>query len=337
MDQAALVSIAELSTDQWGLITTAQADDLGISRTKLTRMTAIGLLERMGRGVYAVTAAPQDHLTHTRAVWLALDPVRTVRERMKHLPSAGVISHQSAALLQGLGTLLADELHVTYPHRRQTRRDDVRLHLLPLDGADVTVVDGLPVTTPERTAADLVTAHHDLEHVSQVVGDGVLKGILDTAALADRLGPLAARSGHGDGVEMVQALLDMADLGATAVERSISDLSGLNVDWGRAWDLRVDTSKIAARMRASLSTVPPVLSPEDVSALVRVEEMLRPLREELAKPARRVTASLTPQLRATIDQTAPLAAQIARLAQANKALMGKVAPPQIESGDDDDQ
>jgi hypothetical protein len=321
MDQAALVSIAELSTDQWGLITTAQADDLGISRTKLTRMTAIGLLERMGRGVYAVTAAPQDHLTHTRAVWLALDPVRTVRERMKHLPSAGVISHQSAALLQGLGTLLADELHVTYPHRRQTRRDDVRLHLLPLDGADVTVVDGLPVTTPERTAADLVTAHHDLEHVSQVVGDGVLKGILDTAALADRLGPLAARSGHGDGVEMVQALLDMADLGATAVERSISDLSGLNVDWGRAWDLRVDTSKIAARM----------------SALVRVEEMLRPLREELAKPARRVTASLTPQLRATIDQTAPLAAQIARLAQANKALMGKVAPPQIESGDDDDQ
>ena len=83
--------------------------------------------------------------------------------------------------------------------------------------------------------------------------------------------------------------------------------------------------------------MPPVLSPEDVSALVRVEEMLRPLREELAKPARRVTASLTPQLRATIDQTAPLAAQIARLAQANKALMGKVAPPQIESGDDDDQ
>ena len=50
-----------------------------------------------------------------------------------------------------------------------------------------------------------------------------------------------------------------------------------------------------------------------------------------------IRSTLTPQLRATIDQTAPLAAQIARLAQANKALMGKVAPPQIESGDDDDQ
>ena len=75
----------------------------------------------------------------------------------------------------------------------------------------------------------------------------------------------------------------------------------------------------------------------DPQRLFDLGRRLRPLREELAEPARRVTASLTPQLRATIAQTAPLAAEIARLAQANKALMGKVAPPQIESGDDDDQ
>lgn len=72
-------------------------------------------------------------------------------------------SHQTAALLHGLWTYrLADRVHLTQLYPPQIRRDPsswehryrLTRHWTPLPARDRDVVNGLPVTTLERTAVD---------------------------------------------------------------------------------------------------------------------------------------------------------------------------------------
>src|SRR5665648_1286111 len=118
---------SQLAAGQWGLLTTAQAARESITRLQLARLADAGVLERLGRGVYATTSSADEHLS-LRAAWLALDPTRTAEERLKDPITAGVVSHASAAGLHNLGDLLDDEHEVTLPQRKQTRREGCLLY-----------------------------------------------------------------------------------------------------------------------------------------------------------------------------------------------------------------
>lgn len=216
----ALAVVSEIAAGQWGLLTTAQADREGVTRVQLARLTDAGVLERVDRGVYATSAAPVEHRT-LRAAWLTLDPARTAEERLVDLVAAGVASHASAAGLHRLGDLLDDVPELTLPHRKQTRRG-VRLHHLALAEHDVTLVDGLPSTTAERTVVDLLRDGHDPDHVAQIVGQGVRRGLIDVDDLATRLEPLARRHGQANGRALVDHLLDMVGLSDAAVARELA-------------------------------------------------------------------------------------------------------------------
>lgn len=198
--------VAELADAQWGLVTTAQAQRGGITRLRLARLAETGLVERVGHGVYGFAGG--DRRRPLRAAWLALDPARTAEERLADLPTAGVVSHASAAAVHQFGDLLDDLPEFTYATRRQTRRA-VRLHRAALPRTDITVVDGLPVTTVERTVADLVRTGHDLSHVAQIASEAARRGTLDTDTLADRLEPLARRNGQSDGEAFLGHLFDI--------------------------------------------------------------------------------------------------------------------------------
>lgn len=199
-----------MAAGQWGLLTAAQAARDDITRSHLTRLTEAGVLERVDRGVYAVTSTT-DVDRSLRAAWLALDPARTAEERLADPVLSGVVSHTSAAGLHKLGDLLDDVPELTYPHRKQTRRG-IRVHRGDLTDADVTLVDGLPTTTVERTLADLIRDGHDQDHIAQMVGQGVRRGVIDLPDLVNRLQPLARRWGHSDGGSFVADLFDLAGL-----------------------------------------------------------------------------------------------------------------------------
>jgi hypothetical protein len=94
-----------------------------------------------------------------------------------------------------------------------TRRE-IRVRRGDLAAADVTLVDGLPTTTMERTVADLLRDGHDLEHIAPIVGQGVRRGGTDLSDMTHRLEPLARRYGHPDGQSLVTHLLDLAGLSA---------------------------------------------------------------------------------------------------------------------------
>ncbi len=215
--------VGELAADQWGLLTTRQAARRQVTRLHLSRLAERGHLERVSYGVYAQPVALADPQVELKAAWLALDPTRTAAERLTNPAAAGVVSHTSAASLHGIGTMLDDEHHYTLPQRHRSRRDDVRTHRADLTPDDVTLVDGLPTTTPARTILDLVADHHDLDHVGQALRDAVTTGkvtVRQVRSAAERvLG--AASSGNALAELLEAARLDPTHLAAEVMRNPI--------------------------------------------------------------------------------------------------------------------
>ena len=148
----ALTVLEQLGSGQWGLVTTAQAAALGVSRSDLGRLGRTGAVQRVRHGVYALASAGYGPLQDLQAAWLATDPGRDAEIRVMEGDDI-VASHVSAAQVYGLGDLIAGAHEFTSPRRRQTAQPDVRFHRLDLSNEDRGVVAGLPAV-----AANLVSS-----------------------------------------------------------------------------------------------------------------------------------------------------------------------------------
>ncbi|GAA2837277.1 type IV toxin-antitoxin system AbiEi family antitoxin domain-containing protein [Kribbella solani] len=200
----ALGTLELLGSGQWGLVTTAQADEAGVSKMRLSRLAEHGTVQRVRHGVYALPSAGAGPMQGVRAAWLA-----TGSRPAGDGPFA-VVSGQSAAAVHGLGDLLPAQYEFTTAVRRQTTQPDIRYRKRDLPEAEVTRVGGLPVTTVARTVSDLVTAGTDFDHLAVVVRDAVTTAGVGSAALVQALEPAAARFGSPDGKALFARLLDAA-------------------------------------------------------------------------------------------------------------------------------
>lgn len=201
--------ISEYTADQWGLVTTAQAAQVGVDGVTLIRMREAGLITTVRRGVHAANSAPEPFHRAEQALWLSFAPSRPAWERDPLEEDGGVISHTSAARMHGLGEFVADVITVTVPRRRLVRDPEVRVRVRKLSADDVTLVDGLPVTTVARTVRDLLDDRHDASHVADLIRGGYGAGLLDLGELADSLGPYSRRYGvpGKDGARLLDHLL----------------------------------------------------------------------------------------------------------------------------------
>lgn len=220
----ALRVLAELSASQWGMVTTAQAAAHGVQRLDLSRLANAGHLERLAHGVYRDAGAPSDEFESLRAAWLAADPSHTAEQRLRDLPDGVVVMGESAASLHGVGDLPGDQHEFGSAVRRQTQRAEVSFRQRQFEPGDVTIAHGLPVTTIERTVADLVEARTDLSLVAEVLRDAARTRRLDNDRLAELLGPLAARNGlhKDDGPALLDRLITLAGLDATSLAAEIA-------------------------------------------------------------------------------------------------------------------
>jgi very-short-patch-repair endonuclease len=120
----------------------AQLHALGMDAKMVARWVRAGRLFPLHRGVYAVG--------HPAVTWHG----RALAAVLAGGPGA-VLSHRSAAALWGIRR--HDGLpELTVPRRKARRRPGLHVHMSgTLDAGVVTVRDGIPVTTPERTLVDL--------------------------------------------------------------------------------------------------------------------------------------------------------------------------------------
>ncbi len=184
----------------------------------LSRMAESGELERVLQGVYATPAAVANELVEVRALWLSLDPGRMAEERLRKRHRAGVLSHATAASLHGVGDLLDTQVEVTLPGRYQSRREGLLAHMGVLEPDEVTLVEGLPVTTAARTVADLVVAGHDRDHVATVMAESLRRGLADRAAVERAL----TRQMGDDADGVLDELLAAAGLDEASLTRQIA-------------------------------------------------------------------------------------------------------------------
>lgn len=203
-------ALSAVAAEQGGLVTSAQAATVGVTPLILSRLTEKGLLDRVSHGVYAFSVSPDLNRT-IRGEWLALAPDVLVADRLRD-PSLGVVSHTSAAVVHDLGDFVEPKHEFTMPRRRQSRRA-IRIHRGDLNYDDVSIVDGMLVTTPQRTVADLVSDSRDLEHVSRVVRDALRRDHCTVQSIETQLDRIAPQHGFRDGHTLMELLMEIAGIG----------------------------------------------------------------------------------------------------------------------------
>jgi very-short-patch-repair endonuclease len=138
------LAVAEIGARQHGVISVRQLRTAGLDKSAVTRRVRAGRLHRLHRGVYAV-----GHLGVSReGEWMAA---------VLASGDGAVLSHRSAATHWGLLPPASGPVDLAVPSQAgRAPRSGIRLHrCLSLTKRAVTIRDGIPVTIPARTIADL--------------------------------------------------------------------------------------------------------------------------------------------------------------------------------------
>ena len=216
-----LKELSDLTAFQWGMVTTAQAAACGVSRLQISRLAEEGHLERVGYGIYRDSGTPPERFSSLKAAWLSVNPWRTAQERLADEPPDAVVSGAAASYLLGLGDLVPEPYEFTVPVRRQTQRPELAFRVKRLPDESLTRREGLPVTTPEQTIADLVAARMDKSLVAGVLAEAET---FDADRLVALLSPLASRNGFkpDDGEALFTELERLAHRDADSLAKAVS-------------------------------------------------------------------------------------------------------------------
>lgn len=132
-----------LARDQRGVFTLKQATACGFPPSTIRARAARGVYETIHPGVFGI--AGSEDSWRRRVIAAALST-----------PTPGAASHRTAAYLWGMMSLRPDAIEVvTSRHRRLERPDFVVHESKDLVASDLAVVDGIPVTSADRTVVDL--------------------------------------------------------------------------------------------------------------------------------------------------------------------------------------
>lgn len=136
-------AIAGLADVQHGVVGRRQLIERGVSRRAIDHRLEVGRLHPVMPGVYAVGHRRLPPLGRPMAVVLSSG-------------EGAVLSYRSAAALWGIRERGAGAIHVTVPSK-STSTKLVRRHHVVLPDDEVTVHEGIPVTTVPRTVLDLAS------------------------------------------------------------------------------------------------------------------------------------------------------------------------------------
>ncbi|MDU3078164.1 MAG: type IV toxin-antitoxin system AbiEi family antitoxin domain-containing protein, partial [Mixta calida] len=180
-------TLETIASDQWGIVTTAQAQREGITRVQINRLAQKGVLYKSSHGVYYLPSAPMGALSDIQASWISLDPKHFLSERWEEGPRI-VVSHESAAAIHHIGNLIPQVDTFSATFRKQTSRSGIKiLSNQKIDREDIVNVDGLPVTSVKRTVVDLAAQKIEREYLSMIVADALEKENVGYLSLASQL------------------------------------------------------------------------------------------------------------------------------------------------------
>ena len=160
MDRNADGLIAEIAAKQYGIFTRANAHGAGLSNRQLRSRVAKGVIEQVALHTFRVGGCPPSWRQQVMAACLAAG-------------AGAAASHRTAAALHSYDGFKPGVVEITVPQgRRDFAMDGVIVHSSSYWGKeDITEIDGIPVSTPERTLCMLAA----------VCSDDALESALDSA------------------------------------------------------------------------------------------------------------------------------------------------------------
>lgn len=202
-------SLQSLSASQWGMFSSAQAQDICVGRTQISRMLSDGRLEKCAPGIYRFTSGEETSFAEIKAYWLAAFPKEIAFSRIQKTHPDAVVAGRTAAYMHQIGDMYATPYTFIVERRRQTRNQIISYKTWQVEDCDIEVIEGLPVTKVERTIADLIRLKEEQSLVDDVIKDAIRAKTIDSHRLAELLAPLAARNGYerDDGRSFAEALI----------------------------------------------------------------------------------------------------------------------------------
>jgi very-short-patch-repair endonuclease len=185
--------LAKLTVKQHGVVATWELFKLGYSHQRIAVLVANGWLHRLYRGVYAVGHTRLSVKGRWMAAVLACGP-------------DAVLSHRCAAALHDLQRIPSGKIDVT-AHGSRVHRG-IRCHRSrSLPQQHRTTIDGIPVTSIERTLLDLAAIYAP-QRLRSTIEEAQRRDLLDRGRF-DAL--LAQSAGHRGATPLKRALAELGD------------------------------------------------------------------------------------------------------------------------------
>lgn len=169
-DQGRWETLGRIAESQAGYVTTAQAEEVGFHRNSLPyHAREGGRLERVARGLYRLRFFPSSPFEHIAAAFISAGP------------DVATISHESALELYGLADVSPVEVHITLPrdYRYRSAPIGTRYHYPreALTAGETRRVQGVRVTSPERTIVDVIEGGTQPEQVEMAIRQAIERGL----------------------------------------------------------------------------------------------------------------------------------------------------------------
>lgn len=158
--------LREIALDQYGYVTTRDAEGLGVPAVELRKLAHRGGLDHIAYGLYRFDDIPRT----------GRDPYM---EAVLRVGRGAYLTHDAVLALHDLGLVNPRRIRVGTPRRaRPHLPDDVEVVQRRVDKADLTTFEGIPATTVRRALLDcrgLVMRERLLDAAREAARRGLLR------------------------------------------------------------------------------------------------------------------------------------------------------------------
>lgn len=176
MPRSRFAELLSLAEENDGLVTADHARQAGFTDSVLARLVQRGRIERTSRGVYRVPLITPGRFAQYREAVLWAKANRG--------PERVAISHTTALAAYEISDANPHSIHVTVPRAARLRRQKPKgivVHHEDLMTEDITVHEGMPITTIAKTVADLLKSGERIDLIRQAISDARREGLIQTS------------------------------------------------------------------------------------------------------------------------------------------------------------
>lgn len=173
MPRSRFAELLSLAEENDGLVTADNARQAGFTDSVLSRLVQRGRIERTSRGVFRVPYLTPGRFSQYREAILWAKANRG--------PAQVAISHTTALSAYEISDANPQSIHITVPKAARLRRQKPKgivVHREDLMPGDITVHEGMPLTTIAKTIGDLLKSGERVDLIRQAISDARREGFI---------------------------------------------------------------------------------------------------------------------------------------------------------------